>query len=564
MAARRTGRRLVDAPGDRRFGVLAYLVMGAIVLLILAGAVLLIRVITSDGSSNATAPTASAGSITQCTDAEWFDARAGSCVPRTVCETREVYDEASNTCAPVLPTVRSIAPASGLSTGGTEVRVTGTGFEPGASLLIDGIPARDVTVVDPTTITAVTPGSENLFPVDVGVANPDVEPVLLDNAFVYVAPPVERITAINPSRGSADGGEAVIIKGTDFAEGVVVSFFGRPATDVIVLNPSTLRVTTPAGPLGPVSVNVRNPGEAPYTREKAFRYVDQPPRVVRSVRPARGAQAGGTKVTITGSGFASGATVTFGPDPARKVTVESSTRITAVTPAGTLGPVPVGVQNPGLPVALRDDAFRYVEAPTITGIRPADGPADGGSKVTITGTGFLDGATVTIGGKPAKAVKVVSPNQITARTPAGKAGATVAVTVRNPGQPVATAKKAFVYGDAATAEPEPTPSEPPAPGLPRCRTISLAPVTADAGIDLVLEASTLFPASAGVQGARLRDADFQPTTGRVDGSILWQASPPVIFWQTPGEAGRGGTISYDYTASSCEGQGRGSVRVSSR
>ena len=107
----------------------------------------------------------------------------------------------------------------------------------------------------------------------------------------------------------------VIIKGVDFVEGMVVSFFGRPATDVQVLDDTTLRVITPAGPAGRVGVNVRNPGGEPYTLEDGFRYVDQPPRVVTAVRPARGAQAGGTKVTITGSGFADGATVTFGRNP---------------------------------------------------------------------------------------------------------------------------------------------------------------------------------------------------------------------------------------------------------
>ncbi len=200
--------------------------------------------------------------------------------------------------------MKAIAPTSGLSTGGTEVRVSGTGFEAGASLLIDDVEASDVTVVNATTITAITPGSENLYPVDVAVVNPDSEPVLLDNAFTYVAPVVKRITALNPDRGSTAGGEAVIIKGVGFVDGIVVSFYGRPATDVTVLDDSTLRVTTPAGPVGPVGVNVRNPGEVPYTDENAFRYVDQPPRVVTDVRPARGAQAGGTKVTITGSGFA--------------------------------------------------------------------------------------------------------------------------------------------------------------------------------------------------------------------------------------------------------------------
>ncbi len=66
--------------------------------------------------------------------------------------------------------------------------------------LIDGIGATSIEVVSDTVITAVTPGSENLFPVDVEVANPGAEPIVLDNAFVYVAPAVKRITGINPPR----------------------------------------------------------------------------------------------------------------------------------------------------------------------------------------------------------------------------------------------------------------------------------------------------------------------------------------------------------------------------
>ena len=44
-------------------------------------------------------------------------------------------------------------------------------------------------------------------------------------------------------------------------------------------------MTTPAGPLGRVNVNVRNPGEETYTDRNGFRYVDRPPRVVAAVRP---------------------------------------------------------------------------------------------------------------------------------------------------------------------------------------------------------------------------------------------------------------------------------------
>lgn len=71
-----------------------------------------------------------------------------------------------------------------------------------------------------------------------------------------------------------------------------------------------------------------------------------------------------------------------------------------------------------------------VNAPTITGISPNSGSTNGGTSVTITGTKFATGATVTIGGVAATNVVRVSDTQITATTPAHAAGA-VSVTVTN-------------------------------------------------------------------------------------------------------------------------------------
>lgn len=549
------------------FGIVSYIVMGVVVVLILIGGLLLVSSVTSTSPTGSTSgsavPTESAEGPLTCPDDLWLDTARQTCVARVECLAGQTYDEAANTCTGVAARIQAIAPSSGLSTGGTEVRVTGTGFASGASLLIDGIEARDVKVESDSVITAITPGSENLYPVDVEVVNPGYEPIVLDNAFVYVAPEVKRISEINPPTGSQRGGEAVIIKGVGFVEGVVVSFFGRLATDVVVLDSSTLRVTTPAGPLGRVSVNVRNPGEETYTARNGFRYVDRPPRVVAAVRPIKGAQSGGTKVTIAGSGFADGATVTFGKNAARKVNVVSSTRITAITPPGQLGRVPVGVRNPGLPVAVLDDAFTYVAAPTITAVKPARGPVDGGTKVTITGTGFGPDAVVGVGNVILDDAKVVNDSTITFVTPAAATPIKVDVSVTNPGQPRALAKRAFSY--TAGAEPEPTPTpKPTVPALPRCRSFDAGSVTADAGTDLVLNQATLFPSTSGVSGARLRDADFRPSSGRVDGSILWQASPPVVFWQTPADAGRGGIIAYLYSATSCSGEGQGTIVVTSR
>ena len=67
------------------------------------------------------------------------------------------------------------------------------------------------------------------------------------------------------------------------------------------------------------------------------------PPMVRSAEPNNGSTAGGTAVTITGTNFAAGATVTFGGTAATNVTVVNSTMITATTLAHAAGAVTVTV-----------------------------------------------------------------------------------------------------------------------------------------------------------------------------------------------------------------------------
>ncbi len=69
-------------------------------------------------------------------------------------------------------------------------------------------------------------------------------------------------------------------------------------------------------------------------------------------------------------------------------------------------------------------------APTVRGIGPSSGTVSGGTSVSITGTGFLSGATVKFGGTAATGVSVASSTSITATTPAHAAGA-VDVVVTN-------------------------------------------------------------------------------------------------------------------------------------
>jgi hypothetical protein len=143
---------------------------------------------------------------------------------------------------------------------------------------------------------------------------------------------------------------------------------------------------------------------------------------VTAISPNAGPTAGGTSVNITGTNFISGATVTIGGGTATGVTVVNSTAITATTPAGTAGAKDVVVTTAGGSGNLTG-GYTYAAAPTVTAISPSSGPTVGGTSVNITGTDFISGATVTIGGSATTGVTVVNSTRITATTPAGTPGA---------------------------------------------------------------------------------------------------------------------------------------------
>jgi IPT/TIG domain len=70
------------------------------------------------------------------------------------------------------------------------------------------------------------------------------------------------------------------------------------------------------------------------------------------------------------------------------------------------------------------------EGPVVHSVSPSTGTTDGATEVTIRGLRFAAGATVTIGGQAATEVNVQSSEALTAKTPAGAAGAAaVVVTV---------------------------------------------------------------------------------------------------------------------------------------
>lgn len=351
-----------------------------------------------------------------------------------------------------VPNVVGITPTSGPEAGGTAVTITGSGFTDATGVTFDGNDATDFTVVSDTEITATTPAGVGTVDVTVNKAG-GVEGTLT-NAFTYVpAGDGDGVISINPTSGPEAGGTAVTITGRGFTDATAVNFGDNAGTDFTVVSDTEITVNTPAG-VGTVPVTVTTP-DGVLSSPTDFTYVPagNTAPAITDVNPSSGPESGFTIVTITGNGFTGATGVNFGGKDAFSYTVDSDTQITAVTPAG-VGTVPVTVTVDG-DVVASPIPFTYVPvtpaaAPTVDSVTPNTGSTNGGTTVTIIGSGFTDGDEVFFDGKPATNVTVVNDTTITATTPAGTAGP-VDVTVTTPGGQQGQLDDGFTYVQEPTS-----------------------------------------------------------------------------------------------------------------
>ncbi|MDX2032822.1 MAG: M36 family metallopeptidase [Blastocatellia bacterium] len=169
------------------------------------------------------------------------------------------------------------------------------------------------------------------------------------------------------------------------------------------------------------------------------------PPVIASLSPAFGSPAGGTRVTINGSGFTENETtsVSFDGLAATSFSVLSSTVISAVTPAHAAGAVVVRVDNRSGAASLQNGFTYYATgaggpAPALTTLFPNAGTVRGGTPVTIIGAGFTPETEVTFGAQRG-AVTFINANTLRAATPAGTATGAIEVAVANGPQRTAIA-----------------------------------------------------------------------------------------------------------------------------
>jgi alpha-tubulin suppressor-like RCC1 family protein len=188
-----------------------------------------------------------------------------------------------------------------------------------------------------------------------------------------VPPPVPTITSISPAAGSTFGSTALTITGTNFTGATGVSIGGAAAAGVVVINPTTIACTTPSGIAGPASVVVTIPGGSNAANSLFTYYVP--------ITPDSGTLAGGTSVTIQGSGFTGATAVTFGGIHTAAFSIINDTTISATTPARSAGMVNVIVTAAGgSPIA--EIPFTYFDPIVTATYTSAD-------DVPITAAGYM-------------------------------------------------------------------------------------------------------------------------------------------------------------------------------
>jgi hypothetical protein len=155
-----------------------------------------------------------------------------------------------------VPTLTSIWPARGGTMGGTDIIVTGTGFVPGTTASVDGVPLfpNGGIVVDSNTLSGhVPPHPEGAAPLRVHTPLGDAAIVM---SFHYLDPP--KIDGIMPAVGSAAGGTPVTVEGSNFTRQTQIYFGSTLARALPLAKPSltsagSIAGTAPAGS-GPTTV----------------------------------------------------------------------------------------------------------------------------------------------------------------------------------------------------------------------------------------------------------------------------------------------------------------------
>lgn len=343
-------------------------------------------------------------------------------------------------------------------------------------------PRNEVPVPVPDRVLATAPFAGGHVPF------PQIDPPFIPVAPVVPPPlacvaqvfPPPTLISVTPNTGMRGTGMMVTLTGTGFRSGMTCSFGAEILASCTVNSLSSasgiLDIDALAA-LGPRNVVVTNTDLQTATLTAGFTVVPFPAPTLTSATPNSAFQGAGLTVALVGTNLRMGATCSFGPGISAACNVLSATLASAVIdldPLAVPGARDVTLVNPDGQTATLTAGFAVVAPvppppPVLTSIAPTHVIQGTSRVVTLTGTGFILGATCTFGAGITGNCGVGAGGtsaQATVAVDIAAALGTRDVTLTNPGG------QSSILLAALTVDPAPTAQNPPTAVL----TVTVNPV----------------------------------------------------------------------------------------
>ena len=363
--------------------------------------------------------------------------------------------------APVTPAIASLSPNPMTGSAASQtLTITGTGFQPGLTVTLT---SGNTTLVQQGSFIASVTATQVQVLVTVGVTARTwtVQVTNPGNAasntatLTVTAPAAPAITSLSPSTMTgASAYQTLTINGTGFGAGATVSmsYTGGTVVNPVITSSSATQIVASVN-VGAAArswtVQVVNPGGAASNAATLTVTAPAAPPAITSLSPnPMTGSASPQTLTINGSGFAAGLTVTLSTGASS--TAYQGSYVTSISATQIQVPVIVGttarswtvqVSNPG--GATSNVATLTVTAPAAPAIASlSPNPMTGSTAnqtLTINGTGFQAGLSVTLspGTSPntylSSAIASVTATQIQLSVNVGTAARSWTVQVTNPG-----------------------------------------------------------------------------------------------------------------------------------
>ena len=281
--------------------------------------------------------------------------------------------------------VSSVMPAIGSINGGQLITITGSGFctSEGSTLVNVGSGSCEVSDVSPGSITCITPAGAD------GSATVSVEScsVTATGDYTYSSSQSPEITSINPS--SASGPVSLTIIGSNLGSSALVTVGDHTCT-VTSSSDSSVSCDLSALPGGQYAVSILNGNVGSSNMDITF----ESSLNIESVSPSAGSFGGGSLIIIDGTGFddIKNPSVSICSGICSIVNV-TTTEIQCLSPAnsesGATEDCDVTVTQDSGSITS-SNAFTYDRSltPTVDSVSPLRGGTGGGTKITISGSGF--------------------------------------------------------------------------------------------------------------------------------------------------------------------------------